>query len=154
MRWQALATSAALLLSAPAVAADAPWPALLKVGLIGNWAASCSAPPGKTNWLLTFYGTAGGGARRTAVRDPDDPLLNSTIDEAGAVSATTVRLRIRNDDPNWGQINGIVYDTLIEVAKGRMYTIHSTRADGAQMIKDGKFVSNGQPSQVLEKCAN
>lgn len=141
-----------LVLAGPAMAADPPWPALMKVGMAGTWAHSCSAAASPSNWFVTYAATGNGGARSMSNRGEDTRL--TVVDSARLLSPTTVRLRLRYDDPKWGATNGFVYDVVIEVTARRSRALQSVRGDGTVMIKDGLFVSSGAPTPALEKCSN
>lgn len=145
-------TAFLLLAAGPAGAADQPWAAVQKVGLAGTWASSCNAAASPTNWIVTFAATANGGAQSRSNNGQYTRL--TVMDSTQLLSPTTIRLRARYNDPNWGTTNGNTYDIVTEIVAKRSRTLHSTRGDGTVLIKDGLFVSNGQPSVSMEKCAN
>ena len=147
--------TALLLLSGPAIAAtDLPWSAVVKIGMNGTWAPTCSAPISATNSRLTYYRGADGRVWRKYNRGPNTTSLNLTIDSAQVVTPTTIRARMRNDDPNWGPQNGAVTDVVIEIANKRMRTLNSVTPDGTQLIKDGILVKGGTAIPSFEKCSN
>jgi hypothetical protein len=83
--------------------------------------------------------------------------INSTIDSAQLLTPTTLAVRIRNDDPNWGSTNGTTYDTtydpIIEITPRGHRSLASTRiGDGKQFIKAGKFTADGDPVAWLQRC--
>ena len=121
--------------------------------MLGTWAASCSAGASTTNWFVTWYAAGNGTARRRSLRGSGQPPLDGAIDSAELLSPTLMRVRMRNDDPNWGNFNGLVYDVLTDISGGHQRTISSVASDGQVLIKDGKYVSSGNPSVVTERCA-
>lgn len=147
--------TALLLLSGPAIAAtDSPWAAVVKIGMNGTWAPTCSAPTSPANGRLTYYRGADGRVWRKYDRGPNTASLNLAIDSAQVITPTTIRARMRNDDPNWGPQNGAVTDVVIEIANNRMHTINSVTSDGTQLIKDGILVQSKTAIPLFEKCSN
>ena len=147
-----IATVLGLLLLASPARADTVLDVLARAGLLGTWAESCSAGPSRQNWFVTFYATTNGLIQRKSVRGGSDPVLEGTVDSAERIAPTVLRLRLRNDDPNWGEANGAVYDTVVEIRDGKSHAVSSIRSDGTQLIKDGKFVTSGTPTPVLQRC--
>jgi hypothetical protein len=48
--------TALLMLSGPTIAGtDSPWSAVVKIGMNGTWAPTCSAPISATNSRLIYY---------------------------------------------------------------------------------------------------
>jgi hypothetical protein len=147
--------TALLLLSGPAIAAtDSPWAAVVKIGMNGTWAPTCSAPTTPANGRLVYYRGADGRVWRKYDRGPNTTSLNLAIDSAQVITPTTIRARMRNDDPNWGAQNGAVTDVVIEIANNRMHTVSSVTPDGTQLIKDGILVKGGTAIPSFEKCSN
>jgi hypothetical protein len=146
--------TALLLLSGPAIAATAPWSAVVKIGMNGTWSPTCSAPISATNSHLTYYRGADGCVWRKYDRGPNTTSLNLTIDSAQVIAPTKIRARTRNDDPNWGPQNGTVTDVVIEIANNRMRSLNSVTPDGTQLIKDGVFANGGTAVPSFEKCSN
>jgi hypothetical protein len=147
--------TALMLLSGPAIAAtDSPWAAVVKIGMNGTWAPTCSAPTTPANGRLVYYRGADGRVWRKYDRGPNTTSLNLAIDSAQVLTPTTIRARMRNDDPNWGAQNGAVTDVVIEVANKRMHTLNSVTSDGTQLIKDGILVQSKTAIPLFEKCSN
>jgi hypothetical protein len=147
--------TASLLLSGSVIArADSPWSAVVKIGMNGTWAPTCSAPISAANSRLTYYRGTDGRVWRKYDRGPNTDSLNLTIDSAQVITPTTIRVRTRNDDPNWGAENGAVVDVVVEIANKRMHTLNSATPDGTQLIKDGVFVQGGTAVPAFEKCSN
>jgi len=140
-----------LLTGVPAMA-ESVLSVLSRARLLGTWAASCSAGASTNNWFVTWYAASNGTARRRSLRGPGQPPLDGAIDSAELLSPTLIRVRMRNDDPNWGNVNGRVYDVLMDISGGHQRTISSVGGDGQVIIRDGKFVSSGSPSVVAERC--
>jgi hypothetical protein len=147
-----IATVLGLLLVALPAHADAVLDVIRTAGLLGTWAESCAAGPSRQNWFVTFYATGNATVRRKGVRGSDDPVLDGTVDSAERVTSTTVRMRLRNDDPNWGDANGAIYDAVVEIKGGTSQAQSSVRGDGTQLIKEGKFVASGNPTPILQRC--
>ena len=147
----AISTAAVLLIPGAAVA-ETTWETYARFGLTGTWAASCSAPASTTNWRLIYMRGAGGEAVRRADRGPDASSLMISVDTALIITANTLKTRMRNDDPNWGPMNGVAFDTIIVKEDGRIRAIESEGSDGKEYIKDGVVVSSGRPSGWLELC--
>jgi hypothetical protein len=147
--------TALLLLSGSAIAAtDSPWAAVVKIGMNGTWAPSCSAPISAANSRQIYYRGSDGRVRRKYDRGPNADSLNVSIDSAQVITPTTIRARMRNDDPNWGAQNGTVTDVVIEIANNRMRTLNSATPDGTQLIKDSVFAKGGTAVPSFEKCSN
>ena len=147
-----IATVLGVLLLALPAHADPTLDVIRTAGLLGTWAESCSAGPSRQNWFVTFYVTGTATVRRKGVRGDSDPVLDGTVDSAERLTPTTVRVRLRNDDPNWGDANGAVYDAVVEIRDGKSHALSSTRGDGTPLIKEGKFVASGNPTPVLQRC--
>jgi hypothetical protein len=147
-----IATVFGLLLLAVPAHADATLDVLRTAGLLGTWAESCAAGPSRQNWFVTFYVTGNATVRRKGVRGTDDPALDGSVDRAERLTPTTVRIRTRNDDPNWGDANGMISDAVIEIRGGKSQALSAVRSDGLQLIAEGKFVASGNPTPVLQRC--
>jgi hypothetical protein len=147
-----IATVLGLVLLALPAHADATLDVIRTAGLLGTWAESCAAGPSRQNWFVTFYVTGNATVRRKGVRGGDDPGLDGTVDSAQRLTPTTVRMRLRNDDPNWGESNGAIYDAVIEIRDGKSHALSSVRGDGTPLIKDGTFVASGNPTPILQRC--
>jgi hypothetical protein len=141
------------LLSGAAAAAESVLSVVSRAQLLGSWAASCSTGASPSNWIVTWYAGGSGTVRRRSLRGPGLPPLDGAVDSAEMLSPTLMRTRMRNDDPNWGNLNGKVYDVVLDMSDGNMRTISSVSGDGQAIIRDGKLVSNGNPSVVTQRCA-
>jgi hypothetical protein len=142
-----------LMLLSHAACAQSTWLVLQRFGLVGTWAYPCSAAPSTTNWWTTYFQSADGRARRSADRGPSEPKLMVAIDSAEILTSTTMAARFRNDDPNWGQMNGVVVDIIMVKENGRIRTLTSRSMAGQEFIKNGVVVSSNAPAPWLEKCS-
>ncbi len=131
---------------------EAPWAAIQRVGIVGTWARVCNQAASPSNWIVTYSATANGGAQSRSNNGEVTRL--TVVDSAQVLTPTTIRLRLRYAYPQWGTTNGSIYDVVAEVVAKRSRALQSIRGDGTALIKDGLFVSNGQPSISMEKCSN
>jgi hypothetical protein len=143
-----------LLLAAAGYArnADSVLSVLEKAGQMGSWAATCSQPPSKNNLYVVFYATTDGKVRRKIDRGSDGPGLDGAVDSAERESATTLRMRTRNDDPNWGETNGRYFDIVVEIADGRVRSLSSVDGNGTKMIEGGVLLATQQPTPLFQRC--
>jgi len=155
LRLSVLATILGLAAGVPATPAraDAILDVIRAYGLIGTWAADCASPASTDNWHMSYYATSAGMARRKSYRGPNENTLDGTVDSAERLTPTMLRMRLRNDDPNWGDANGRYYDTVVEVANGRARSLSSIGSDGIHYITEGKF-RDGTPTSALNRCRN
>jgi hypothetical protein len=142
-----LTTSLVTPASAQAIAAT-----LEKFGMLGTWAASCDSSPSGGNIFTTYYSISNGQARRRLHLGGTLPDRDGAVDEAEILTATTLRLRLRNDDPAWGDANGKVITIVLEKSGERRRTVSSVDASGTQFIRDGIVLGNGKPSVLQERC--
>lgn len=147
-----LMTSLLVLLSSTAFAQTA-WDVLERFGFTGVWSVSCQDMPSPQNYRMTYFKDADGLARRKVELEPDRPTLMGSVDGAQIIAATTIAVRIRNDDPNYGADNGLVFDVVMTKENDRVRTLDSKGSDGKDYIKDGFFVPSGKPSPWVEQCA-
>ena len=146
-------TTFLLLLSSTAFAESA-WDVLDHFGAVGSWAISCKEKASAQNFWMIFFRDANGLARRRLERGPALSTLMTVVDSAQIITSTTIKLRIRNDDSNWGSDNGTTADVLMVKENSRMRTLESKGSDGKEYIKDGILVSSGRPAPWIEKCGN
>jgi len=123
------------------------------MGLIGTWAASCGDGASEKNVFVTFYGTQKGLLRRRIDRGSDAMKLDGAVDSLKVLESNRVRLRLRNDDDNWGAGNGQVYDTLVALGGGKLRTLSSIDRAGVELVQNGRFASNGEPFPTLQRCS-
>jgi hypothetical protein len=132
-------------------AADTTLDTVKAFGLIGDWAENCTADAGYGNWRITYYTTDAGQVRRRATRRLKEGPLDSAVDSAERLDATTVKLRVRYDDKKWGPANGNWFETVLAVSDGRAHSVSASDNTGHQIIKDGKL-EDGQPAPTFERC--
>jgi hypothetical protein len=155
MRYLRVAVLAALLaLLSNAAFAQTAWDAMQAFGLTGTWSLNCQAPPGGSNFWMTYYLDANGVARRSLDRGDGGSKLMLAVDSAQVLTSTTLAASMRNDDPGWGASNGTVADLIIVKENGRVRTLDSKGSDGKQYVKDGVALLSGSPMPWLEKCGN
>jgi hypothetical protein len=155
MKRSRLTVITAFLLSLSSTAfAESAWDVLDRFGFVGPWAISCRETASPQSSWVTVFRDANGLVRRKFDRGPDRPTLMSALDSVQIITSTTIKLRIRNDDPNWGSTNGTITDVVMVKENSRVRTLESKGSDGKEYIKDGIVTSSGQPSPWLEKCGN
>jgi hypothetical protein len=123
------------------------------LGLIGTWSASCNTGASETNWFVTFYATRKGLLRRRADRGGSVTSLDAAIDSAKLLDRNQVRLRLRNDDENWGTNNGQIFETVLDLGGGKLHTISSIDGKGEELVRNGRFVANDVPFPTLQRCS-
>jgi len=139
-------------LLANAAFAQTTWDAMQSFGLTGTWSPSCKTAASPSNYWMTYYLDASGVVRRRVDLGPDRANLMNAVDSARIMTSTTIDTHIRNDDPGYGETNGLVFDVVLVKENGRVRTLVSTGSDGKEYIKGGIVAANGQPSVWLEKC--
>jgi len=152
-----IASAILLLLLAVPARAEPVLAVLQKAGLMGAWAPDCNAPRSAQNPFVIYYVAQGEQVRRRIERGSAGPVLDGTVDRAEALTPTTYRLLLRNQDPNWGSNDGRSFDTVVEVSAGRARALSSVANDGAQLIRDGRYTTGsgaGTPVPGLLRCAN
>jgi len=95
-----------------------------------------------------------GTVRQKIDRGADGPSLTSVVDSAQILTPSTLQIRFRHDDPNYGASNGFFLDIVEAIENDRRRTLQSKGSDGKDYIKDGVMVSSGQPSVWVSKCSN
>jgi hypothetical protein len=150
----AVVPAVGLLLASFAAPAQSLSPAdvLQHQGILGTWAVACPAGPSTSNIFTTYYLTQKGEVRRRTDRGADGQL-DGAIDAAKSLSNNRVRLRLRNDDQNWGRQNGATAEIVISVSRRKMQTMDAFGNDGTEIIREGHFVTGGAPSPTLERCS-
>jgi hypothetical protein len=137
----ALLAQVALLAGTAALAADAD--VLRQFGMQGRVALDCSKPSGEDNPHVIYGVSPQGQITRT---------LRMTADLDGTFPMRN--LRMLGPDTMQFDETGRQSELTISVAriKGKYRSWRSVRASGEVLIADGKFVSNGDPTQAFEKC--
>jgi hypothetical protein len=156
---RAIATLMLLLSTYSASAAETAWDVLQRFGLTGVWAASCQHPSTQSNFFEIFSKDSNGLATRKVDRGAEIPIALSFVDSAQMISPSTLRMRIRNADRNWGQMNNLTYDVVFTKEDDpksneifRIRALESIRSDGKVIAKGGILVVLGKPTFWLYKC--
>jgi hypothetical protein len=122
-----------------------------EAGMLGTWADNCAAAPARSNLFVIYYAAPNGKVRRKLNAGPTEPELDGAVDSAERPSPTTMRMKLRNDDPNWGAQNGVAYDVTVDAGPGYRRTLLSIGSDGVTYIRDGKL-RDGRPVPTLKRC--
>jgi hypothetical protein len=155
MRYFRISVLSAFGLLVPACAfAETTWDTLQRFGWTGSRAASCKDPPSLRNVWVILSRDPDGTAKRKLDRGTDRPPLMGDVDSAQIVTSSTLQARLRNDDPNWGAMNGVFFDVVQAIENDGLRTLQSKGGDGKDYIKDGTLVSTGQPSPWIYRCRN
>jgi len=134
------------------VRAQSVWPVLVEAGAAGTWAYDCRAPVSGSNHREVISERAG-KVRRVLDRGASLPPLNGWVDVAERLTPDTLRLRLRNDDANWAEADGEVFDIVVKVKDGWRNTVGSTRlSDGAVFVRDGRDPRSGVSVPAVAKC--
>jgi hypothetical protein len=134
-------------------AQPSPLEAAQDVGLIGTWSASCYLGASESNWFVVYYATRKGKLRRRAERGSSAPTLDGAVDNARPLDRNRLRLRLRNDDENWGPANGQQYETVIDLGGGKLRTLSSINSAGEELVRNGRLVANDVPFPTLQRCS-
>ncbi|UYN96200.1 MAG: hypothetical protein KIT25_04425 [Enhydrobacter sp.] len=127
---------------------------LRSYGVLGTWAMNCAERPSELNWHGTYYVLPDGRARLGLDRGGDQPPLEDAVDSAERLTTTTLRIRLRNDHPNYGTSAVAHIDIVAEVSRGRFRTLSSVTSSGVQYIKEGRLTESGTPSPTMRRCGN
>ncbi len=132
--------------------AKTSWEVFKDFGWAGTWAPSCHEAPSPQNPWMTYSEGTNGSVRRTMNRGSDTRKLIVEIDSARIISSTTMEAHFRNNDPDWGAMNGTTADVVTIKKNGRLQAKESKGSDGKEYIKNNVVVSNGRSVQWIEKC--
>lgn len=143
---------ASLMVQTSTAFAESTWTVLKRFGVTGGWARSCNQPPGPNNYWQIIFQNIDGRASKKVDRGPDGPTLMDAIESAEIVNSTTIRVRTRNDDPNYGATNGKSFDSTMVKESDHMRTIESIDSDGVELAKDGINISSKEPTHWIYKC--
>src|SRR5208282_2270449 len=147
MRYLRVTVVTVLLALLPGAAfAQTTWDAMQRFGLTGTWSPSCKTAASTSNYWMTYYLDSSGVVRRRVDLGPSRPNLMNAVDSAHIMTSTTIDTHIRNDDPGYGDTNGLVFDVVIVKENGRVRTLVSKGSDGKEYIKGGIVAANGKPS--------
>jgi hypothetical protein len=139
------AVIAALLASlAPGIAAESISAAAVKWGLIGTWALDCSTKPTTSNVYETY------------ARQGHDVFLNrnggSFKDSNKFLSAKILKNGMLDARIQFTSLSQTRVNVIQKATDGRKRAITNHDTKGAYTVKDGKFVSNGAPTQWMKRC--
>lgn len=108
--------------------------------------------PSLVNRYLTYVATADGGVQALHYFGLHTDPRTAVVESVRIVSSTTVVTRARATDPKWGKQTGDVFDTVLELKNNHKYTLVMTQNDGVTVIRDARYIGNGKPTVVREKC--
>jgi hypothetical protein len=137
---------------AGATAAETTREAVEHLGLVGTWGLNCAAPASTANPWAVFWVDNSGVVREQLNVGPSYPAKKSVIDSAAPITAATIGLKLRYDDPNWGVVNGVVFTTVVAKDGSGIRTMESESSNGHVYIKDGVYTAVNQPSPTSHRC--
>ncbi|CAL75982.1 conserved hypothetical protein; putative signal peptide [Bradyrhizobium sp. ORS 278] len=114
-------------------------------GLIGTWAADCSAPPVKGRGAIISYEVTVDG--NLIYRRDHDPSDVNSVTSARLEPDQTLVLSIVLPKARQTRENGIA-----KSADGNIRSVFNRGEDDSYTIRDGRFVANGKPTPSLRKC--
>lgn|SRR5690606_24868269 len=114
-------------------------------GLLGTWAVDCNQPPSRQNSYLTF---ARDGERLVHRRDFGDARDEHPVTSVRQSADGTIEVVI--DLAIFAQTRTIVF---AKAGEGKKRAVSNRDDKGVYSIKNGKFVANGQPAPVQNRCA-
>ncbi|MGJ4891438.1 hypothetical protein ACQR0Z_14550 [Bradyrhizobium sp. HKCCYLS3077] len=114
-------------------------------GLIGTWAADCSAPAVKGRGAIISYEVTPDG--RLIYRRDHDPSDVNAVTKARIDPDQTLVLLIMLPKAKQTRENGIV-----RTSDGGIRSLFNRGEDNSYTIRDGRFVANGNPTPVLGRC--
>jgi hypothetical protein len=137
--------------------AESDWLILKRFGLTGTWAYYCDRPATRTNYFEIYVEGEDGIVRREVNRGV--PIAVSVVDKVQLISASVIKMRVRNSDPNWGPLNNFSYD--VQFIKEddpltkeiwRIRGLRSIRSDGKILAKNGRYFGNRSRTEWEYKC--
>lgn len=114
-------------------------------GLIGTWAADCSAPAVKGRGAIISYEVTPDG--NLIYRRDHDPSDVNAVANARVEADQTLVLSIVLPRARQTRENGI-----IKSADGSIRSVFNRGEDDSYTIREGRFVANGKPTPALRKC--
>ncbi|WP_315718907.1 MULTISPECIES: hypothetical protein [unclassified Bradyrhizobium] len=114
-------------------------------GLIGTWAADCSAPPVKGRGAIISYEVTPDD--RLIYRRDHDPSDVNQVANARVEADQTLVLSIVLPKARQTRENGIT-----RTADGSIRSVFNRGEDDSYTIRDGRFVANGKPTPTLNRC--
>ncbi|MBI5260582.1 MAG: hypothetical protein HY852_02045 [Bradyrhizobium sp.] len=116
-------------------------------GLIGSWSRDCSLPPDREKGAVLSYEIRQDG-RVMYRRDFGD-----TADENEVVGASTTSEGVLNLLVFFPSFHQTREFGLVKQPDGSMRAIYNHNKNGEYSIKNGKFVSSGQPAPIQHRCS-
>jgi hypothetical protein len=114
-------------------------------GLLGTWAVDCTQPPSRQNSYLTF---ARDGELLFHRRDFGDARDEHPVTSVREAADGTIEVVI--DLAIFAQTRTIVF---AKEGEGKKRAVSNRDDKGVYSIRDSKFVANGQPAPVQNRCA-
>ncbi|WP_315758054.1 MULTISPECIES: hypothetical protein [unclassified Bradyrhizobium] len=130
---------------APAASADDAAEVARAWGLIGTWAADCSAPPVRGRGAIISYEISPDGS--LVYRRDHDPSDVNEVANARIEPDQTLVLSIVLSRAHQTRENGIIKTT-----DGGIRSVFNRGEDGSYTIREARFVANGKPTPALRKC--
>ncbi|WP_315740906.1 MULTISPECIES: hypothetical protein [unclassified Bradyrhizobium] len=130
---------------APAASADDTAEVARAWGLIGTWAADCSAPPVRGRGAIISYEISPDGS--LVYRRDHDPSDVNEVATARIEPDQTLVLSIVLSRARQTRENGIIKTT-----DGGIRSVFNRGEDGSYTIREARFVANGKPTPALRKC--
>jgi hypothetical protein len=130
---------------ASAASADDAVDAARAWGLIGTWAADCSAPPVKGRGAIISYEVTSDG--QLIYRRDHDPSDVNEVASARIEPDQTLVLSIVLPKARQTRENGIM-----RTSDGGIRSLFNRGEDGSYTIREARFVANGKPTPALRKC--
>ncbi|NPU09977.1 hypothetical protein HL667_11360 [Bradyrhizobium sp. 83012] len=130
---------------ASAASADDAVDAARAWGLIGTWAADCSAPAVKGRGAIISYEVTSDG--QLIYRRDHDPSDINEVASARIEPDQTLVLSIVLPKARQTRENGIV-----RTSDGGIRSLFNRGEDGSYTIREARFVANGRPTPALRKC--
>jgi len=118
--------------------------ALTQFGLIGSWAADCSAAPSLANPFQTFVASNYGEPTRQLMAG--NPLVDRIMPIHDVILVTGDRLRLSFEQ------NGVVVTIVLLKDGNRVRPIESTTGDGRTLVSGGIVQNTGAQTQWVVKC--
>ena len=109
----------ALVLFPGSASAETTWDVLQRIGRTGTWAANCWFGPSWRNHWVTLFRDTDSIVRQKIDRGADGPSLTSVVDSAQILTPSTLQIRFRHDDPNYGASNGFFLDIVEAIENDR-----------------------------------
>ena len=130
---------------ASAAAADEAVDVARSWGLLGTWAADCTAAPVKGRGAIISYEVSADG--NLIYRRDHDPSDINEVASARVEPDETLVLSIVLPKARQTRENGIVRTT-----DGGIRSVFNRGQDGSYTIRESRFVANGKQTPALKRC--